>query len=502
MTSASEPEDVIFLLSLEDAESVPLRRWLGREAWRSDPVVSMGYEPDGDRILFRLIDTPSTASGVIDAAHPPGLDGELFIGFDGTDACAWPTTVALLGFRRHCDQGTGQARIARELVGARIWAAARSLPDLAGREREIRLSPEEAARLIRRWSDLVAGPVYGAADEVLAKWSAEKAEQAQSGPAAGRPVPPGPQDARYLPARTSAYHAAVAGAVGTMSRSPESGRSSVDGGRYAGRQFGEPEATGGGAAMARKSPTAPDEPLGPLPYGPLARLSDIWAARRDGNAGVPPLPHPGAPPEAADTRHSITPYMEVRNRHFLDWAERERRRMLTDLAETYRLRAEIRQKIVGADEKATTVRRQLDSMPNAPADPVHRNVLEQNAHEALVRARRQREFDAQRFRMLALDQQAVDTANQLRAQEARLSETIVAREKILDSHVRQLLQHSLRRCGTYMRHIVHHHPDGSAVIPYLKLALPDLPDWLESLSAAEAQANGQAGAQANGQAGP
>jgi hypothetical protein len=493
--SVPEPEHAIFLQPLEDAESVPLLRWLGREAWRGDPVVSLGYEPDDDRILFRLVDTPSTASGVVDAVHPPDLGGDLFIGFDGTDACAWLTTIVLLGFRLHCDMDTSKARIVRELVGDKIWAAALSLREMAGSERKIRLSPEEAARLIGRWSDLVAGPISEAADAVLAEWSAETAAQTQGGPVADHPASPGSLGARYVSAATASC--LVAFAAFTASRSPESARSSVDGGLEVGRRFEELEATGAGAAMARKSPTTPDE----RPYRILARLSDIWAARRDGKANVPPLPGTGIPAEAADARYGITPYMEIRNRHFLDQAEREHQRVQTDLAETYRMRAEVQQKIVGADEQAATIRRSRERMPNEPADPVRRNVLEQHAHETLVRARRQREWEAERLRMLALEQQAVDTATQLRAQEARLSETIVAGEKLLDSQVRQLLQHSLRRCGTYMHHIVRHHPDGPAVIPYLKLALPDLPAWVKKAPPGAVQADGQGtGARADGQA--
>jgi hypothetical protein len=116
-------------------------------------------------------------------------------------------------------------------------------------------------------------------------------------------------------------------------------------------------------------------------------------------------------------------------------ADLERLRMESDLAETYRMRAEIREKIAGANEKAA-IQKELESM------------------------------------------QAVDTADSLRAQEARLSEMIAAREMLLNSQIRQLFQYSLRRCGSYMYHIVRNHPDGSAVIPYLKLALPELPDWL------------------------
>jgi hypothetical protein len=500
--SASEPEHPIFLLPLEDAESVPLRRWLGREAWRREPVVSLGYEPDGDRILFRIVDTPSTASGVVDAVHSLNFGGDLFLGFDGTDACAWPTTIALLGFRLHCDKDTSEARIARRLVGERIWAAALSLRESAGSESEISLSPQDAAGLIGRWSGLVAGPISEAADAVLAEWSADAPAQTQGGPAAGHRAPPGALAAGDPAAATYSDLAAFAAAVGIMSRLPESGPSPVDGGLDAGRQFEEPAATGAGAAMARKSTTSQDEMPRSLPYGLMARLSDIWAARRDGRNNVPRVPRTGPPPGAADKSYGITPYTEIRNRHFLDAAEREHQRMETELADDRRRLAEVRQKVAGADEQAATVRRSREGMPTEPADPLRRNVLEQQVHESLVRARRQRELDAQRLRVLALEQQKLDVADDLRAQEAWLSERIAAREKLRDSKVRQLHQHSLRRCGTYMHHIVRHHPEGSGVVPYLTLALPELPDWVKKPPPDAAQANGQAGGnQANGQGG-
>ena len=482
MTSASEPGPGIFLLPLGDAEPGPLRRWLGREAWLRDPVVSLRYEPDGERIVFRIVDTPSTAWGSYGAEHHPDPDAELFIGFDGTDARAWPTTIALLGFGRHCDQGTAQAGIARELVGNEVWAVALALRAASGGERELTLSRGEAARLIRRWGDLVQAEDP---DAVLAEWSAVTV--LTSGSAAGRPAPEDSAGRSYM-----FYPASAAARTGVMSGGPW--RNSAEGGRYAGWQSEEPEATGAGAAMARWSRSARvDGSSGPMRYGPLARLADIWAARRDGNAGMPPLPSAGAPPSPADARHGITPYMEVRNRHFLDWAERERRRMLTDMKETKQQRAEVRQKMAGAEEKAASIRKSLENMPQDPPEPDRRNVVEQHVHEALIRSRRRREWDAQRQRLQALGHQAAEMADRLREQEAELTEMIADREQILDSQVRQLHQHSLRRCATYMRHIVHHHPDGNAVIPYLTLTLPTLPDWLPSMRADGTEAAGQDG---------
>jgi hypothetical protein len=83
-------------------------------------------------------------------------------------------------------------------------------------------------------------------------------------------------------------------------------------------------------------------------------------------------------------------------------------------------------------------------------------------------------------------------AAKLREQEVGLSETIMIRQRILDSRVHELHQHSLRRCATYMRHIVHYHPGGSAVIPYLEMALPSLPEWLLSTPPDETQSQSTA----------
>lgn len=473
MTSSSGPSRVIFLVPLEDTEPAPLRRWLGREAWLRDPGVVLRYERDGDRVMLRLIDTPSTAVGSISGEASPSR-GDLFIGFDGTDASAWPTTIALLGFSRHYDQGSRQLTIVRELVGGEVWAAVIALPETPSIDHEMPISRAEAARLIRQWSDLVvslddASPTDESIIEALEQWSAAMPQLA-SGPAAGH-SPPAPPGTPWLPS------AALLSMQGAVSRSAAYRRISVEG---AGRPVEGTGPSRGGAAMARRSPPpgSDGEPSRPIRYGLLARLSDRWAARRDGNNGVPPV-RPGTDP--TDRQRGLTPYLEIRNRHFLDWAERDHRRMLTDLDDTFRTRAEVRQQIEGADERAAAIRKVLDSMAKEPADPVRRNAIEQHAPEELVRARRRREFDAEQARVVALDQQAAEEARELRVQEAKLSETIAARKRVLKSRVRQLHAHSLRRCGTYQRHIVHHHPDGNAVLPYLDGALPELPDWAETL---------------------
>lgn len=487
MTSADGTRDVIFLVPLKDAEPAPLRRWLSREAWLRDPTVVLRYERDRDRVMLQLVDAPSTAMGSVNEARSAGSSTDLFIGFDGTDPSAWPTTIALLDFSRHVDQDSSQLTIVRELVGSELWAAAIPLLQTPGAEHEITIPRDLASRLILQWGDLLVSlddvsPTDEAINEALDQWSDPATTQLAGGPAVGRSTALDSPRTRWL------RGAALLSVAGTASLSAAYRRTAVDDQR-AGRQFDVTEAPVEGESMARRSPPpSSDEPSRPVRYGPLARLSDRWAARRDGNAGVPPV-HPDADP--TDRRHGLTPYLEIRNRHFEDWAERERRRMLTDLHGTYETRAEVRQQIVGADERAASIRKLLDSMPETHPDPVRRNAIEQHAPEELVRARRRREFEREHSEMVKLDQQAAEAARGFRVQEARLSETIAARERVLNSRVRQLHAHSLRRCGTYKRHIVHHHPDGTAVIPYLDLALPALPKWVDGLSSDSGQASAQ-----------
>jgi hypothetical protein len=218
--------------------------------------------------------------------------------------------------------------------------------------------------------------------------------------------------------------------------------------------------------------TADKDAAGPLPYGLLARLMDHWAARRDGNAVIPPL-------WSAD---GMTPYMEVRNRHFRDWAEREYQEMLSETAELERERAVIRRRIANASNDAAAILKTLEAMGTTPANLDHRNVIEERlgVDRSLTRVRRMREFARERGKVHQRDLAARRVVSELAAEEAELTELISAQERIFHARVRQLLQHSLRRCATYMRHIVHYHPDGTAVIPCLQLALPSEPDWLRT----------------------
>src|SRR5579859_4171528 len=174
-----EPGHGIFLFPLEDTAAGPLRRWLGRQAWLSEPVANLRYEADGDRIMFRLVDTPSMAWGVLDPARPEAPAGDFFLGFDGTDGEAWPTTIALLDFGQHLNRETSQLGVVRELIGDEALEAARVLRLTAagGRaDQPVRVPAAEVGRLIRRWGDLViplpdAVPSDMALAAAISEWS-------------------------------------------------------------------------------------------------------------------------------------------------------------------------------------------------------------------------------------------------------------------------------------------------------------------------------------------
>ncbi len=228
--------------------------------------------------------------------------------------------------------------------------------------------------------------------------------------------------------------------------------------------------------MTPKSSTTGDTKA--IPYTLVAWFIDRHAGRRDGDAAIPDLP--AGPPEFTDPGAATTPFVEVRRRHFRDRSEREHQDMLNDLEPVYRQLAAVRQDIKGLDEKVTEIRERLAAIPEKISEDAatQRNAVEQHTSPELVRARRQREHDARRAKVITELEQATARLRGLRVEEARLTKMITTREQILAARVRQLHEHTLRRCATYRHHLVRKHPDGPALIPFLDLALPTLPDWL------------------------
>src|ERR1022692_4173863 len=55
---------------------------------------------------------------------------------------------------------------------------------------------------------------------------------------------------------------------------------------------------------------------------------------------------------------------------------------------------------------------------------------------------------------------------------------ITTSRQALATRVQELHDHAMRRCATYLNHLVRRHPHGPALISFLSPALPSLPDWL------------------------
>jgi hypothetical protein len=249
----------------------------------------------------------------------------------------------------------------------------------------------------------------------------------------------------------------------------------------------------GERVMARGLPTKPHKAIR---YTLVAWFIDSTAGRRDGGAAIPDLPVGSA--GVINPRAGTTPYLDIRRRHFLDRCERERSRLLNDLEPVHRQLATLRQDIAAAEKKVLMIRQRLDDMPSVPAEEAlgRRNAVEQHVGEALIRARRQREHDARRAKVLAEEEQAAARVGALRIEEAQLTEMIARREQDLAARVRRLHEYTLRRCGTYLHHLVRRHPDGAALIPFLNLALPALPDFFHHRDPGTGTPMGVAGHQA------
>jgi hypothetical protein len=167
MTDDSNPKRLITLRPLTGSTKAPLRRTLARTAWQRSPFATINYDVGHDRVLIQLIDAPTVAEAILnepDGAAPTGLsaawdNGTQFVGFDGTDADAWPTTIAVLDLRRRRDTDSPCLWLLRELCGLQIWKAALMAAHEAHSGRlEVPLGPKAAQILIDRWHIMLTTP--------------------------------------------------------------------------------------------------------------------------------------------------------------------------------------------------------------------------------------------------------------------------------------------------------------------------------------------------------
>jgi hypothetical protein len=203
--------------------------------------------------------------------------------------------------------------------------------------------------------------------------------------------------------------------------------------------------------------------------------------------GRPVRRQEGCPAVAADAAGRVadtltTPYLDTLNQSYQDTAQAENLTVLRDVAD-----ALVRRRILGRDiaereDKSRSIQKQLDAMPDVPDDSVlcQRNAIEQHADPLLVRARRLREYTAVRAKVQATKDQADEEVQARQIEIAEVSETIAVRKHALVIRVTRMRAHAMRRRGHYLRHLLHKHPEGLALITYFDLSSPQLPNWLDN----------------------
>lgn len=220
-------------------------------------------------------------------------------------------------------------------------------------------------------------------------------------------------------------------------------------------------------------------PRKPIRYGLSARVADWRAGRSDGRNGIPHLPptRPGDP-----SAPLTTPYLDLLNRAFQGGAHAEHLMAQQDVAPALVRRQVLTREIAIREERSRGLQKQLEAMPEVPDDSVlsQRNALEQHSDPLLIRARRLREYTAERAGVQAVKDQADEEVRILQAEHAEASETIVIRGRALCIRVTRMHTHAMRRRGSYLRQLMPRHPEVTALTAHFELSYPQVPDWLEN----------------------
>jgi glucokinase len=119
---------------------------LARMVWSAVPIVRLHYHRDDDTLVAELVQ-----ADVLDEVRV--LD-HLLVEFDGTDDDALPTTVYLTGVQ--AAPGSSAAKVAADLLGSEVWAAATALVASCSEVADVELAAEEAVARRACWRGLAA----------------------------------------------------------------------------------------------------------------------------------------------------------------------------------------------------------------------------------------------------------------------------------------------------------------------------------------------------------
>ncbi|MEU7832593.1 MULTISPECIES: ATP-binding cassette domain-containing protein [unclassified Nonomuraea] len=212
----------------------------------------------------------------------------------------------------------------------------------------------------------------------------------------------------------------------------------------------------------------------PIPYGPLARLTDWYHGWRDGWAEIPsPAVH------GSRGRPVTTPHRDALIRRAQDAFEHERLRY-----ETARTRALARRAAVSVvkphvQDRAARAEKQLAavSTPLSTEMQTQRRLGEERHDDPIVVARRLRE----QGRQVRAAQDAVHDAHaelaSLEGQIAAASEEADGALSVTTARIRRIHEHTHRRLAVYRRRLVRTHRHGAWVNDVLSSPSPEIPGW-------------------------
>jgi len=221
----------------------------------------------------------------------------------------------------------------------------------------------------------------------------------------------------------------------------------------------------------------------PIIYGPFAQLADRLAGRKDGKRGIPPLP--AELDGDLDPSVGATQYLRTLHERLGSRSEKERHRLDHKLEPHRQQLAAIDQQIHDVEDRLERLQKRLDEMPERAPEEVlaDRNPAEHYASDEVTRTRRQREYTAERNKVVAEERQASDGKRALCLQRAEIASAISGRNRTLARWVRHLHRFTLRRAATYRWSLQRHHPAGTdhRFARLLDPVEPTLPDWVAQL---------------------
>jgi ABC-type multidrug transport system fused ATPase/permease subunit len=215
----------------------------------------------------------------------------------------------------------------------------------------------------------------------------------------------------------------------------------------------------------------PARPVGPVRYGPLARLADWYHGRRDGRMA---LPDPDRTARSTPTRDYLAERTRDAYEHEHLWYERDRARAAEELAA---VAAELGRAVERLER--ARARANLMAAGASARDMAVRRGGEWRTDPRIVRDRRRTEHARRVRRAEAAATSAERERDALADRQVRLRADIAQRSTVAAARITRLREHCAQRLSVYRRTLLRHHPQPGWASLAIDAVPPPLPDWLE-----------------------